>query len=57
MNLVAAAGKPKLAMSWHAPAVRVSMARMPISAWVISLAMRAKAVMRMIVEAMFWMKR
>jgi len=39
------------------PSTRVSVARMPISAWMISRAMRAKAVMRMMVEAMFWMKR
>jgi len=39
------------------PSTRVSVVRMPISVWVISLAMRAKAVMRIMVEAMFWMKR
>jgi len=53
MNFVAALGKPRFAMSWHAPAVRVSVARTPISAWVISLAIRAKAAIEMMVEAMF----
>ena len=57
MNFVAAFGKPRFAVSWQMPHIRVSAARMPISVWEISLAISAKAAIKVIVEAMFWMKR
>ena len=42
MNLVAACGRARVAMSWHRPSTMRSAASMPISRAVISLAKIAK---------------